>query len=270
MLHVQQPAFQTVPVYVDAAQLQLTDSTVAFFTHCSRHFDPLGATQAAVRRTASTMKKAGLPILYLHDRYNPQNPSWKYLYSDWEPAAFVSSDIGHFETEFSAVSHAICLGGYFGQCERATVADSVRLWQRDGLHHNLRITQITDGIFTVGEHLRSEDPYAQQLRLHHREVLKSQHPMAVMTVAQILNEIQQPDLVVQFLKRQLPDNYLNFQTNVVMDVFGRIVPVRISGPDRPVLTFAYRTSVDTLSFEEPVIDWEGALNGKTEIQPQVR
>lgn len=254
MLHVQHPAFQTTPVYVDATQLQLSEPTVAFFTHCSRHFDPLGATQTAVRRTAATMKAAGVPVLYLHDRYNPQNPCWKYLYDDWEPTAFVSSDIGHFETDFRAVQHVICLGGYFGQCERATVSDAVRLWQRDGRHHNLRVTQITDGIFTVGEHLRFEDAYAEQLRRHHRDVLKSQHPMAVLTLAQIIAEIQQPDSVVEFLQRQLPANFANFQVNVVMDVFGRIVPIRISGPDRPVLTFAYRTSADTLEFQEPEID----------------
>ena len=137
--------------------MRLTDATVAILTHSSRAFDALGATEQGVRTTVSTMKKANLPVLYLHDRHNTNNPASMYLYDDWHPTAYIASDIGHIELNLSKVEHVICLGGYFGQCEKTTVQDAIRLWRRDGRNHNLRITQVTDGVFTVCQHLNLLD-----------------------------------------------------------------------------------------------------------------
>ncbi|MEZ6132643.1 MAG: hypothetical protein R3C59_28585 [Planctomycetaceae bacterium] len=252
----QEPSNVSAPpelTFVDPAEIRLTHSTVAMFTHCSRRFDPLGQTQTAVRRTAATVKTAGFPILYLHDRHNPDNPPEKYLYDDWQPTAFLRSDIGHFEMDLTAVNHVIVLGGFYGQCERATVSDAIRLWYRARVPHDLRLTQVIDGTFSVGQHIDSDDPYAKRIRAFHSE-LKSQHPDAVLTVEQIISRIDDADLVVDFLQRQHPSVPLDI--NIVMDVSGRITPVQVVDPEAPVLTFAYRTSDSLLRFEKPVVDWK--------------
>jgi len=244
---------QPTLAFTDPAEIRLTQSTVALFTHCSRHFDPLGLTATAVRRTAATVKAAGFPTIYLHDRDNPNNPSWKYLYDDWQPTAYLASDVGHFEIRMTDVEHVIVLGGFYGECERSTVADAVRLWYRDGIHHDLRITQVVDGTFSVGQHVDFEDPYYKRIRAFHTTELKSQHPDAVLTVAQIISRIEDPALVPDFLQRQLPD--MPPDVNVVLDALGTITPLQVVDSKAPVLTFAYRMSDNLLTFKKPTIDW---------------
>ena len=138
------------PEFTEPAEIKIVDSTLAILTHCSQRFDPLRQSQPAVERVVSQMKAESLPVLYLHDRYNPMNPGWVYLYSDWNHTAYVASDVGHIEINLSQVEHVVCLGGFFEQCEQSTVTDVVRLWHRDGFCHDLRITQVVDGVFAVG------------------------------------------------------------------------------------------------------------------------
>jgi hypothetical protein len=159
--------FKTVewkPEFTEASDIELADSTVAILTHCSQLFDPLRETAPAIDSVVSQLKARSLPVLYLHDRYNPSNPAWNYLYGDWKPTAYVSSDVGHIDVDLSKVDHAICLGGFFEQCERSTVSDLVRLWQRDGADHDMRITQVTDGVFSVCAYLNSGDRYERRTR----------------------------------------------------------------------------------------------------------
>jgi hypothetical protein len=198
------------------------------------------------------MKQDGLPVVYLHDKYNSSNPGWMYLYDDWNPTAFLSSDVGHFDIKFSHVSHVVCLGGYFGQCERSTVSDAVRLWRRDGADHDLRVTQIVDGTFCVNEYVRFNDPYYTKVRDVFRRDLRTRHPKAVISVQQIIEQIQDEKLVLEFLKRQLPP--LPSRVNVVVDAFGRYTLLRDAGRDALTLTFAYRRSERFLAFDEPPSD----------------
>lgn len=243
-----------VPTFTEPADLKISRSTLAVLTHSSRIFDPLGETAAAVRCVVANMKKARLPVLYLHDKYNAKNPAWMYLYDDWEPTAFVPSDVGHIEANFSQVEHLVCLGGYFEQCEKSTVRDAIRLWYRDGVCHDFRITQITDGVFTVGQHLRFEDSYYEVVRDFKRAELQSRHAKAVMSVDQIVSRIADPADTVEFLQRYLPG--VPADVNVVMDVFGRLSLLQIVDADAPVLTFAYRRSGNFLQFDVPQVDWE--------------
>lgn len=241
------------PVFTKPSEVRITASTVAMLTHSSRAFDLSGETQDAVIRTVSSMKAAELPVLYLHDQYNLNNPPWMYMYNDWSPTAFVSSDVGHIDINLSQVQHVVSMGGYFGQCQRSTVTDVIRLWHRDGLVHNMRITQVVDGVFTVGQHVYSEDSYSEKIRSFRSNELLKRHPSAVLTVDQIISRIDTPDQVAEFLQRQLPA--VPSDVNVVMDVFGRAVPLQIISAEAPVLTFAYRGSSDFLSFEAPNVDW---------------
>ena len=237
------------PEFTKPSELNIVEPTVAMVTHASRHFDPLGTTRNGVVQVVATMKRSGLPIVYLHDRHNSSNPGWMYLYDDWNPTAFLSSDVGHFDIKFSNVEHVVCLGGYFGQCERSTVTDAIRLWRRDGASHDLRVTQVVDGTFCVNEYVRVNDPYYSKVRDLFRKDLRSRHPKAVISVQQIIEQIDDEKLIVDFLKRQLPA--LPARVNVVVDAFGQYSTMRNVGLDAMTLTFAYRRSGDFLVFDEP-------------------
>lgn len=243
------------PVYTEPADIQIQQSTLALVTHGSRRFDPLGQTRAAVVRTVAAMKTAGFPVIYLHDRYNPGNPPWMYLYDDWEPTAFVGSDIGHIRINLSQVEHVICLGGYYGQCERTTVSDVVQLWHADGFCHDFRVTQITDGVFTVGQHVDWNDSWRKPVREFLESELKSRHRDAVLSVSQILTRIDSFEDRIVFVERQLPP--VPDDVNVAIDVFGRVVTVQAVSAEVPTLTFSFRRSDQFLDRTDFRVDFDG-------------
>lgn len=241
------------PPFTEPSDLAITVSTLGIVTHSSSVFDPLRVTEPGVQTAVNTMKRAGLPVLYLHDRYNIGNPAWMYLYDDWQPTAYVASDVGHIETNLAQVEHVVCMGGFFEQCENSTMRDVLRLWHRDGFCHDLRITQLTDAIFTVGQHVRSEDAYNDRVREFNRTQLQARHSKAAMSVQQVLARIETLDQTADFLQRHLPGAPADI--NVVMDVFGVIMPLQVTDEESPVLTLAYRQSDDFLDFSPPLIDW---------------
>ncbi len=267
------------PEFTDAAVISLRQDTVALVTHSSSHFDPLRRTAVGVNRMVATMKQQRLPVLYLHDRHNPANPAWMYLYDDWKPTAYIQSDIGHFELDFRNVRHVICAGGYFTLCQNNTVADSVSNWQRDGGNQNLRITQVVDGIFDLGDGVRDNDPYRSAMRKLLYDELKSGHPDAVMSLEDLLRLIGHKEQAVDYLRRRLPP--LPAEIDVSIDFFGihsvvqeatftaakksiskksttsaSTVEHPVPDPPRPprMLTFAYRTSADFLTVGETEAD----------------
>lgn len=235
------------PAFTDPRDLKIQQDTLALVTHATRHFDPLKVTQAAVHRVTATMKERQLPLICLHDQYNENNPPWMYLYSDRCPTAFVRSDVGHIDLDLSSVRHVVVLGGYFGQCERSTVADSIKCWRRDSDAGDFRVTQVVDGVFCVSEFVRFEDSYAADVRALFYGDLKKRHPKASISVHQILSLIDDPDMAIEFLCRQLPR--IPHDVNVVIDFFGRLETVRVLDQEAPILTLAYRTSTDFLEFE---------------------
>lgn len=243
------------PKFVEPTDLQLVDSTVGFFTHSSTLFDPLRATAPAVDAVARQLKSKSFPRVYLHDKYNPSNPAWTYLYSDWNPTAFVGSDVGHIDINLSQVDHVVCVGGYFEQCERSTVGDVVKLWHKTGYCHDLRLTQVTDGVFSVLSLVNSGDRFDDRVRAAHRQEMKKNRK-AIITLDQALAEILDEELFPDYLKRQLPN--LPVDVNVVMDVYGVIHPIQVLSKKFPTLTFAYRTSDRFLEFKTPELDFERA------------
>lgn len=254
-------AYDWQPRFTEARDLQLDKATVAFFTHASRHFDPLCITQPAVVRVADKMKAASLPTVYLHDRYNSKNPAWMYLYRDRRPTAFVSSDVGHIDLDFSSVRHVISLGGYFGQCQRSTVEDSIRCWRRDGKENDFRITQIVDGIFCVSEYMKGSDPYYFKVREYFYDYLRSLHPKAVISVHHTLRCIDDRDLSIDYLCRQLPS--LPGDVNIVIDFFGHSETVHVSrSRNASTLTLAYRRSDRFLQFQPVVADPDNLTDRK--------
>lgn len=258
---LQMPPLQSIqpihwrPNYVAQEKVEICSETVGFFTHCSWAFDPLGVTKPGIDQAAALMKSSGWPLIYFHDRYNVNNPVWCYLYADWDPRAFVGSDIGHFQMDLTGVQHAVCHGGYFGQCERATVGDVVRNWQRAGSHSDLRITQVVDAIFTVAQFL--PDNYAISSKIRASLVERQRiHPKAVMTVEEVVLGLQDPILQLEYLKRQLPP--LPYGINVVIDLQGEITELKRYGPNVPTLTFAYCRSEQILNFTPVQLDWPDA------------
>lgn len=238
------------PEFTEPSELRLVDSTIAVLTHCSQRFDPLRQTAPAVHRVVADMKSRSLPVLYLHDKYNSLNPGWCYLYDDWVPMAFISSDVGNVDFDLSNVEHAVCLGGFFEQCERSTVTDLARLWRRDRKTGDFRITQVVDATFNVLAYVNFSDPYNDRVRDFFREK-QSRHPKAVVGLDQVLSHIEDNTLVPGFLQRQL--SYVSSDVNIVMDIFERIHVLQWVGPQAPTLTFAYRKSEDFLEFKTPVI-----------------
>ncbi len=234
------------PTFSEPKDVLITQPTLAILTHCSRHFDPLELTKPAVSRVLSTMKSEGLPVVYLHDRYNDRNPAWMYLYSDWRPTAYVASDVGHVDINLTCVRHLISLGGYFGQCQQTTLGDAIRCWQRDAPADDFRITQVVDGIFCVTEHVRLEDEYSTRVRAFLSENLRRKNPNASIMVAQILSHIVTRSEALEYLCRQIPavpDN-----VNVVIDYFGFPETLRVVEGDAPTLTIAYRRANDFLQY----------------------
>lgn len=210
------------PEITPAADVVVNASTVAIVTHASAHFDQLRQTKPGVDRVVATMKSRGLPVIYLHDHGNPNNPPWNYIYDDWEPTAFVESGIGYFDLNMSSVRHVVCMGGFFWCCERNTVADAIRLWRRDAPDEDLQITQIVDGIFDVAE--AAIPPYRDKIREFQAKVLWKQFPAASMTLQQILDLIDDDDLAVEFLSRQI--SAFPYDVNVTIDYFGHRVRIR--------------------------------------------
>lgn len=250
--------FRTIdwkPEFTEPADVRIVESTVGFFTHSSTLFDPLRATAPAVDAVASQLKSKSFPRLYLHDKYNPSNPAWTYLYSDWNPTAYVGSDVGHIDINLSQVDHVVCVGGFFEQCERSTVSDVVKLWYRSGYCHDLRITQVTDGVFSVLSLVNSADRFDSRVRAAHRQKM-TQNRKAIITLAQALDQILDEELYPDFLRRQLPS--FPVDVNVVFDIYGVIHPIQVLSEKFPTLTFAYRTSDRFLEFKTPELDFERA------------
>lgn len=241
------------PEFTETSDVEIADSTIGILTHCSQLFDPLRETAPAIGSVVRQLKAKSFPVLYLHDKYNPSNPDWNYLYSDWSPTAYVSSDVGHIDINLSAVNHSVCLGGFYEQCERSTVSDIVRLWQRDGADHDMRITQVTDGIFAVHAYLNSGDRFEDRARAAFRRKIVTNRK-AVMTLAQTMHEIIDEELFPDFLRRQL--SFMPSDVNVVMDVYGVVYPIQIVSKEVRTLTFAYRTSDRFLEFRPPTIDFD--------------
>ena len=52
------------PEYTPAAEVELSQSTVALVTHASAHFDQLRQTKRGVDQTVAAMKRRGLPVIY--------------------------------------------------------------------------------------------------------------------------------------------------------------------------------------------------------------
>lgn len=244
------------PVWTESADLALQGPTVGFLTHSSLKFDPLRATAPAVDRAVATLKSGGHEVVYLHDRYNPGNPAWTYLYSDWSPTAYMRSDIGHIDIDLSHVRHAVCLGGFYEQCERSTVVDLLRLWQRDAREADFRLTQVTDGVFTVLTYVRYGDWYEDRVRSLYRTTFRAQHPKAIITVDRVLQEIGQEEVFAEFLQRQLPP--LPSHVNVVFDIYGVVYPWKQGRADAPTLTLAWRRA-DNILPEPPAAAQQSVL-----------
>lgn len=270
------------PEYVETVEPGLNCSTVALLTHCSEKFDPLGVSGPGVRRCVRTMKENGLPVLYLHDKYNENNPPWMYLYDDWRPTAFVRSDVGHISLDLTDINHVVCMGGYYGQCERSTVSDIVKTWTNSDRTSDMRVTQIVDATFTVAQHVYWEDQFRADVRHQLFQVAKKRHQNAVLTVDDVLRRINDRDIEPQFVQRQLP--FVSADINIVLDYFGRQItlqrasnfktkaasnaedadaadekaPTDEATQNKPAtLTFAFRRSDDFLRFDSPVIDTDG-------------
>ena len=246
------------PQFTPPDELKLDQSTVAFFTHSSRHFDPLCLTQPAVNRVSEKMKAARLPTVYLHDQYNEKNPGWMYLYRDWKPTAFVGSDVGKIDIDVTAVRHAISLGGYFGQCQRSTVQDLIRCWRRDAAAENFRVTQIVDGIFCVGEYIKWEDPYRPEVRGLLYDDYRKRHPNSAICLAETLSHIRDQDLAIEFLCRQIPP--LPGDVNIVIDFFGYDETIQVGPSNAPTLTIAYRRSDRFLKFHRATVRRDDIVN----------
>ncbi|MCR9201573.1 MAG: hypothetical protein NXI04_23260 [Planctomycetaceae bacterium] len=246
------------PTWTLSSQLQLTSPTVGFFTHCSLKFDPLRDTAPAVGRAVSDLKAGGHAVVYLHDRYNPSNPAWTYLYSDWHPTAYLRSDIGHIDIDVTNVRHAICLGGFYEQCERSTVTDLLRLWRRDARDQDFRLTQVTDGVFTVLTYLRSGDWYERPIRRLYQTDFRSRHPKAIITLERVLQEIGQEEVFAEFLRRQLPP--LPPGINIMLDVHGVVYPWKLVRADAPTLTLAWRRSDNLLNYEAGPVDYDRVVS----------
>lgn len=244
------------PTWTESRQLQLTADTVGFFTHCSLKFDPLRETAAAVDRSVASLKAGNHQVVYLHDRYNPGNPAWTYLYSDWQPTAYLRSDIGHIDINVASVRHAVCLGGFYEQCERSTVTDLLRLWRRDARDQDFRLTQVTDGVFTVLTYLRSGDWYERPIRSLYQTEFRSRHPKAIITLERVLQEIGNEEVFAEFLQRQLPP--LPAGVNIMFDVHGVVYPWKLVSADVPTLTLAWRRSDNILRFDPSAVDFDRA------------
>lgn len=252
------------PVFTEPEDLQLTQSTAAFFTHSSRHFDPLSLTGPAVNRVAATMKANGLPTIYLHDRYNSSNPAWMYLYNDLQPTAFVGSDVGHIDIDLTDLQHAISVGGYFGQCQRSTVGDLIRCWRRDAPERDFRITQVLDAVFCVGEYMKWEDPFRPAVRAHFYDNLKKRHPKSSIPVSRIVARIRDQDVAIDFLLRQIPT--LPRDANVVVDFFGSYEILQRADDDAPTLYLAWRYSDRFLRVPKQLPD-KDQLGDRSQTQP---
>lgn len=233
--------------FTEPGNIELEQSTVAVVTHASAHFDPLRLTKPAVDAVTAKMKRRGFPVIYMHDRHNDNNPPWLYLYNDWKPTAFIESQIGFYDLDMRNIRHVVCMGGFFWRCEKNTVSDSIRNWRRDAPQHDLRITQVVDGIFDVAEAVIP--PYRHRIRTYQADVLWKQFPNASMTVEQIIELIDDDELAIEFLTRQLPE--LPEGINVSLDFFGRHIQIvdANQSPDEkvPHLLIAYRASDDFLS-----------------------
>lgn len=240
------------PAFLPERQVEICSETVGFVTHSSWSFDGLGTTRPGVNATVRNLKADGWPVIYFHDRYNPNNPAWSYLYDDWQPTAFVGSDIGHFQIDLTGVQHAVCLGGYFGQCERATVGDVVRNWQRLPRRDDLRITQIVDATFTVAQYLPDGLELSSQIRAVLRE-RQQKHLKAVLSVDEVLVRLKDWKLQIPYLQRQMPG--LPYGVNVAVDFFGDIYELRRHSKEAPTLTFAYRRSNDFLEYTPVQLIW---------------
>jgi len=190
-------------------------------THSSTLFDPLRVTQPALNRVIETLRPLDVPIVCFHDKNNPKNPPERYLYDDWHRLTLVSSDIGHFDFDMSAVRHVICMGGFFWCCERNTVVDTMRLWRRDAPNQDLRITQIVDGIFDMAEGV--PEPVVEKVRQFQRDFVWSRHPKGSVSVEHTLSLIDDDTPAVEFLRDQLPDYPAD--VDVTIDYFGDLIPV---------------------------------------------
>lgn len=191
------------PPYTDPADVQLESPSVVIATHASSLFDPLGVTRQAVIRTVGLADRDGVPVLYLHDKYNERNSLLRYHYANWNPTAYVSSDVGNFDVDFSGVRQAVLLGGYAGQCQRSTLSDVLRLWRRDNPESDLEVLMVTDGIFDVTEHVRFEDPYYDAVKAWKQETAKSVSPTASVSLNGMLQHVTD-EQALTLLRRYLP------------------------------------------------------------------
>ena len=233
------------PTYSEPASVHLTHPRVVILTHSSLHFDPFRETEPGINQSVAAVKAHGGAVIFLHDRYNPSNSPEGILCRDRTAGQLVASDVGNIDFNFRNVRHVCLCGGYFGQCERSTACDAIRLWRRDCPDEDFRLTQVVDGIFTVAEHVSPEDPYGSKILRHYFDTMKPRHARAAMSLDRLLRMIDDPAMEADYVCRQALD--FPAGVHVQLDYFGTTRTLQSAGPNASTLTVEFRRSTDLLA-----------------------
>lgn len=201
--------------YEQQASLIIPTSTAVFVTHSSKHFDPLHLTKNGMNHLVKFAKQEGFSVYYLHDSGNPNNPFEGYMYDDCEPEAYIYSEIGLHRLNTENVDHVYVAGGFFELCENNTVKTAVKNWQkRPGKGHQLKVTQVVESVFAVGEKIFYQDPYHREYYNYFYNDLKKRNSSSSIPLSDIFRIISADNLVVEYIKRHLPQVPLNWNVSI--------------------------------------------------------
>jgi hypothetical protein len=192
------------PVFTPGSSVRFAGKEALIVTHPSTLWDGRYSSKAGMDAAVQFAKKRALPVIYLQGDY----ASNTYFFADCEPTYWVDSAGGEFSFDVTA-EHIYSVGGHWELCQETTLRDLMRSWQKNLPGKNLTLTQVMDGIYTYGEHFKSNDSYYTDFS-RFMEIIFYGNPrdnwfVRKLSLLESMGIVKDSAQQIEFLKRNLPD-----------------------------------------------------------------
>lgn len=187
--------------------------SIVLITHPSIEFDFSMSAKSGINSLLDFGTSHSLPIVYL------SNSNTSDIYSECNPSYWFKSSAGEFSFQTDAAIVYLA-GGYWELCQESTVNDIIRSW--DTFHPNqMRLIQVMNSIYVSGNLIyESDEFYSRYLKLLNNKPKVDFPNSPTMTLKELIDVVENPNLQVEILKRNLP-NFELLKENYKVELYFR-------------------------------------------------
>ncbi len=227
------------PKFTEADNVFLTGESALIVTHPSTIWDGHYTSKLGMDAAVRIAKAQNIPVVYLAGNSEPES----YFFSDCNPKYWVSSSGGEFSFKVP-VKHVYSVGGHWEYCQKTTMADLMEQWSGP-TRGDLKVTQVLDGLYTMGDTVRRSDSYYDALT-QFIKMFDAPGVNARANMFQVQRLVNDEAKFIELLKRNLPPyQRLHSEYRVELILNGKKIEdlQAGTGATSPVLTLEF---VDTL------------------------